>query len=71
MTRFQTYQITEPDENGKYNCMTIDTNTEQPPTEFVAGPFNVNMTEAEMIEEGATIEVVDDDVSVYFEGEVS
>lgn len=63
MTRFQTYQM-------PYGFITIDTNTEQLPEEFVAGPFMVNVTEAEMIEEGATIEVIDDDVSVYFEGEV-
>lgn len=63
MTRFQTYQM-------PYGFITIDTNTETPPDEFIAGPFMVNIAEAEMIEEGATIEVVDDDVSVYFEGEV-
>lgn len=63
MTRFQTYQM-------PWGFVTVDTNTESAPEEFVAGPFMVNMDEAEMISQGATIEVVDDDVSVYFEGEV-
>lgn len=53
-----------------YGFITIDTRTESAPTEFIAGPFDVNLSEAEMIQDGATIEVVGDEVKVYLESEI-
>lgn len=63
MTRYKTYQF-------DWGFMTIDSQTEEAPKDYIAGPFNVTIPEAEMIEKGATIEVVDDQVNVYHEVEV-
>lgn len=65
MTRFQTYQM-------PYGFITINTTTEQPPEEFIAGPFMVNVAEAQMIQDGAEIEVTEDgnSVNVYHPVEV-
>lgn len=57
MTRYQTYQT-------EYGFITIDTQTEQPPEEFVAGPFDNTETEAQVIENGAIIEVVNDSLVI-------
>lgn len=46
-TRYQT----------EYGFITIDTNNEDAPTEFIAGPFMVNVSEADLIKDGAEIEV--------------
>lgn len=57
MTRFQTYQM-------PYGFITIDTNTEQPPEEYLDGPFNVNLDEAAEIQDGANIEIVEGEAIV-------
>lgn len=56
-TRYQTYQT-------EFGFITIDTKTESAPEEYVAGPFDVNMAEAELIENGASIERDGDQVVV-------
>jgi hypothetical protein len=63
-TRYQTYELTE----GVFG--TFDSNNEPMPTVFLRGPYDVNMSEAGDIQDGATIEIVDDEAIVYFEGEV-
>ncbi len=63
MTRFQTYQT-------DFGFITIDTKTETAPENYIAGPFDVTIPEADMIQEGATIEVDGDSVNVYLEAEV-
>jgi len=57
MTRFQTYQT-------EYGFITIDTHTETPPEDFIAGPFDNTLAEADVIQNGAIIEVVDDSLVV-------
>lgn len=51
-TRYQTYQMS-------WGFLTIDTEAETPPDDFIAGPFDVNLTEAGHIQDGASIEIVD------------
>lgn len=58
-TRYRTYEL-KPGVFGTY-----DSQTEAMPTEFIAGPFDVNMSEAELIQEGAMIEIVDGEAIVY------
>jgi hypothetical protein len=62
-TRFRTYELAE----GVFG--TYDSNTEPMPTEFLRGPFDVNMEEAELIQEGANIFIVDNQAVVIPEGE--
>lgn len=62
MTRFKTYLLKQ-DESGEV-WGTFDSNTEPMPTEYVAGPFNVNITEAEKIQDGAQITLSGSDVVV-------
>lgn len=59
MTRYQTYQLTE---NG--NWCTIDTKAENPPEIFFAGPFDVTLPEADMIENTASIVLNEDGTEV-------
>ena len=63
-TRYQTYELSE----GVFG--TYDSNTEEMPTVYLRGPFDVNVQEAEQIQDGATIEIVDNQAVIYFEGEV-
>ncbi len=66
MTRHQTYQT-------EYGFITIDTETEQPPDEFISGPFDVNLDEADQIDQGADLEVTEDGLQITpqpLEGEV-
>jgi hypothetical protein len=64
-TRFKTYELAE----GVFG--TYDSTKEEMPTEFLRGPFDVTVDEADQIQGGATIEIVEDEAVVYFEGEVS
>jgi len=63
MTRYKTYEL-EPGVFGTY-----DSQTETLPTIFLRGPFDVNVDEAGQIQDGAAIEIVDDQAVIYFEGE--
>lgn len=56
-TRFQTYETS-------YGFCTIDTNSEEPPEEYISGPYDVNMSEAELIQDGAGIVIVDGEAIV-------
>lgn len=56
-TRYQTYQT-------EFGFITIDTKTETAPEEYIAGPFDVNIAEADLIKEGAVIEVIDGEAIV-------
>lgn len=64
MTRFKTYQM-------EWGFVTVDSQTEQPPEGYIAGPFDVTIDEADLIKDGASIEVVGDEVQVIVEGEPS
>lgn len=57
-TRFQTYELTE----GVFG--TYDTENEGVPTEYVSGPYDVTDSDAQLIADGAVIEVVDGQVRV-------
>lgn len=60
MTRYKTYQF-------PFGWMTYDTQTEEPPESgYIAGPFQVNLEEVELIKQGAVITLNDegDDVIV-------
>lgn len=57
MTRYQTYQT-------DFGWVTIDTKTENPPENFIAGPFDVTMAETELIENAASIELNEDETEV-------
>lgn len=57
-TRYRTYEL-KPGIFGTY-----DSQTEDMPTEYVAGPFNVNLEEAADIQDGASIEIVDGEAVV-------
>lgn len=57
MTRYYTYQMS-------YGWITIDTKTENPPEDFIAGPFDVTLPEVELIENAASIELNDDATEV-------
>lgn len=61
-TRFQTYEL----EEGNFG--TYDTQTETLPTEFLRGPFDVNISEANDIQDGAMIAIENGQAVVYFEG---
>lgn len=61
-TRYRTYELT-PGVFGTY-----DTHTEELPTEYI-GVYDVNLTEAEQIENGALIEIVDGEAIVIPEEE--
>lgn len=66
-TRYKTYELM-PGVFGTY-----DTQTEELPTEFIGGPYDVNIQEAEFIEQGGSIEIVDGEAIVsspVLEGEV-
>lgn len=56
-TRHQTYQM-------EYGWITIDTKTENPPENPLAGPFDVTLPEAEMIENTASIVLNEDGTEV-------
>lgn len=58
MTRFQTYELTE----GVFG--TYDTDNEDVPTEFVSGPYDVADSDAQLIADGAVIEVIGGQVQV-------
>lgn len=62
-TRYQTYELVE----GVFG--TYDTRNEPAPTTFLRGPYDVNIEEAEQIQDGASIEIVDDQAVIYFESE--
>lgn len=51
---------------------TYNSNVDQPPTEYVSGPYSVNQDEAQMIEDGAEIMLNEagTDVIVYWPVEV-
>lgn len=57
MSRYQTYQT-------DYGFITIDTTTEQPPAEYIAGPFDNTEEEATIIEQGAILEVEGDNLVI-------
>lgn len=56
-TRHQTYQMS-------YGWITIDTKTENPPENFIAGPFDVTLPEVEEIQNAAVIELNEDETEV-------
>lgn len=56
MTRYQTYQM-------PYGFMTIDTQTETAPEEYIA-VFDTTIPEAQVIENGAILEVVEDELVI-------
>lgn len=58
MTRYQTYEL-KPGLFGTY-----DTETEELPTEYISGPYDVTVEEATIIEHGGNIEIVDDSIIV-------
>lgn len=64
-TRHQTYQMS-------YGWITIDTKTENPPENFISGPFDVTMAETGLIENAAKIELSEDETEVIVtsDGEV-
>ena len=55
-TRFRTYQY-------DWGFMTIDTREETAPEGYIA-EFQVNIPEAELIQDGAEIEIVDNDLVI-------
>lgn len=57
-TRYRTYEL-KPGIFGTY-----DSQTEDMPTEYIAGPFNVNLEEAADIQDGASIEIVNGEAIV-------
>lgn len=57
-TRYRTYEL-KPGIFGTY-----DSQTEDMPTEYIAGPFNVNVDEAADIQDGANIEIVNGEAIV-------
>lgn len=63
-TRYQTYELTE----GVFG--TYDSKNEPLPTEYLRGPFDVNTEEAEQIQDGASIGIIDNQAVIYFEGEI-
>lgn len=66
-TRYKTYEL-EPGVFGTY-----DSQTENLPTEFISGPYDVNIEEAELIEQGGNIEIVEGEAIVtppLLEGEL-
>lgn len=58
-TRYRTYQY-------DWGFITIDTQNETAPEGYIA-EFQVNLSEAELIEEGAQLEVVDDELVIIEE----
>ena len=56
-TRHQTYQM-------PYGWITIDTKTENPPENFISGPFDVTMAETADIKNAAIIELNEDETEV-------
>lgn len=50
MTRYKTYQM-------EYGWITIDTKTENPPENPLAGPFDVTLPEVDEIKNAAIIEL--------------
>lgn len=63
-TRHQTYQM-------PYGWITIDTQKENPPVDFIAGPFDVTLPEVADIKSNATIELNESgtDVVIIPDGE--
>lgn len=47
-TRYQTYEMS-------YGWITIDTKTENPPENYISGPFDVTLAETSLIENAAAI----------------
>jgi len=58
MTRYKTYEL-EPGVFGTY-----DSQTETLPTVFLSGPYDVNLSEAEEIVDGAWLGVVDGELVI-------
>lgn len=56
-TRHQTYQM-------PYGWITIDTKTENPPENYIAGPFDVTLAETALIENAAAIALNEDGTEV-------
>jgi len=60
-TRYQIYEL----QTGVYG--TYDSHTEDLPTEFLSGPYNVPVSEANDIKDGASINIIDGEAIVFFE----
>lgn len=56
-TRYQTYQM-------EYGWITIDTKTENPPENPIAGPFDVTLPEVDIIQNAGFIELNEDGTEV-------
>ncbi len=66
-TRYRTDEL-EPGVFGTY-----DSQTEELPTEFISGPYDVNIEEAQIIEQGGNIEIVEGEAIItppVLEGEI-
>lgn len=57
-TRYKAYELT-PGIFGTY-----DTQTGVLPAEFIGGPYDVNIEEAELIEQGGSIDIVEGEAIV-------
>lgn len=57
MSRYQTYQT-------DYGFITIDTQTEAAPEDYISGPFDNTEEEAAIIEQGAILEVEGDNLVI-------